>query len=80
VPTPHFGSSEYGVAQSPALSPRLETPERGWQTLMYAHKGRAVSVAEEKHREEVERRHALRRRFGLFLGRMAMDLGVRRAA
>lgn len=48
--------------------------------MMYAHKGRAVSVAEEKHREEVERRHALRRRFGLFLGRMAMDLGVRRAA
>ncbi len=47
---------------------------------MYAYKAPATSVAEKKLRNSVERYHTLRLRYGLFLGRTAALIGVRKAA
>lgn len=47
---------------------------------MYSHKAPASSVGERDARGKVERQHELRLRFSHFLGRMAADIGVRKAA
>ncbi len=47
---------------------------------MYPRKSASATAGEEALRCEVERRHQLRLRYGLFLGRIANDVGVRKAA
>lgn len=47
---------------------------------MYTYKSLPLSVAEADRRHEVEHAHAERKRFGLFLGRVAARYGVAKAA